>query len=156
MAKRGGGGVEVVMHRRGLALYPVDPASEELSMKVTSERPVMANVYQPRNAKFSAMVHAVLWKVVQNSDDFDTVDELKKYLKVRSKMFSMYAGVNPYTGKPQTFMQLDSVALHAMDEIEFKGVWDKWLAIILTEVLPGIDPDVLLVHAARELSPARS
>lgn len=154
MAK-GRGGRELIMHRKGLALYPVDPVSEELVMKVVNDRHVIAHLHQPRNAKFSAFVHAVLHKVVQNSDDFDSVDELKKYLKIRTRRYTPIAGVDR-TGKPMVYTVLDSTSFYDMDEIEFRGLWDQWLNIILTEILPGVSADALLVNAGSELSPAPS
>lgn len=144
------------MQRDRGALKPADPYSDELLAGIPHGTDLVVTVESPRQVKFSKMVHATLAAVARNHPDFRTVEDLKRELKIRSRMMSPIAGVDRRTGKPMIYWELQSVSFHSMDELEFRRVWGLWKDIIAREIIPGIDNDALEAEALASLSRSSS
>jgi hypothetical protein len=148
--------IELIMQRDRGALKPSEPHSEELMASIPAATDLLVSVTSPRQLKFTKMVHATLNAVCKNHPDFRTVEDLKMELKIRSRMMSPFAGVNPRTGQPMIYWVPESTSFHAMDEIRFRQVWEQWKAIICSDIIPGIGNDELEAEALASLSRSSS
>lgn len=140
-------GMQLILRRKGLGWFPADPVSEDRTVGVPAGSDTLFTASMPRNLKQLKAVHILLKKVADNHPQFTTVEALKRELKVRCKMFDPFVGAN---GK--LYFALRSIAVEAMDQIEFTAVWEQWKRVIVTEILPGISDEALVAELAEEFS----
>jgi hypothetical protein len=148
--------IELIMQRDRGALKPADPYSEESMASIPAGTDLLVSVTSPRQLKFTKMVHATLHHVCKNHPDFRTVEDLKMELKIRARMVTPFAGVNPRTGQPMIYWVPESTSFHAMDEVRFRQVWEMWKAIICSDIIPGIGDEALEAEALASLSRSNS
>lgn len=135
---------KVVVVSDGRSLLPRDPYSEEIIRSMPRGVDAMAELRQPRSLKQMRFIMAMAHKVASTHPTLVTVNQVIHELKIRSRMFDPFVGVN---GK--LYYALRSIAFETMDQTEFAQVWESWRRIIKEELLPGID-DAGLVREMME------
>lgn len=105
---------------------------------VTTSEPLQA-----RNPYFHRLVMKILSIVLEHTwPKYGTIDALMDDLKFKSRMYDELE-VTPQCVK----IRLKSIAFAKMSEAEFQQVWKAWSAIIADELIPGVDPELLLDEA---------
>lgn len=134
--------------RRGNTLVPADPVTEDMLEAAPVGKPIFTS--QPkarRNPNHHKLMFMILAKVVENTDRFVDVEDLLIWLKLRSGMIRQIG-----TWRGTAAIVPVSIAFESMDQIRFKRVYDRWMYIIQTEVLQGVDPESLVKAAVTETS----
>ena len=129
---------ECLWIKRGNSLVPAGPWTEDLLAKTPNGARVFTSApYSRRNPDFHNWAMSRLQEVVDNTDDrFADVSDLMFELKMRTGMFSK---AKDYAGRLALVPR--SVSFAAMGEAQFRRVWQRWLYIIQTEIMPGYDAD---------------
>lgn len=129
--------------KRGNGLFPADPVTETMlegvgqGQTVTTDEP-----RRRRNPQFHKLMMSILQKVVENTDNrYADIDDLMFELKVRTGMFKEIDTRRGVRLVPR------SISFASMSEQKFKRVSDRWLYVISTEIMPGVDPESLLAEA---------
>ena len=138
----------LVMTKERGGLYPRDPYSAEVLEAINGRRDVMVEIKQARNSKHHKLLFVLLQKVCANDPEGRDVDRLLRDLKLAAGMFDVIAkeSVDRATGEVtiDKFYVLESVSPAAMSQERFKSVFDKFLDIIIADILPGTGRDALL------------
>lgn len=129
--------------KRGAGLFPADPVTEAMldgigqGQSVTTDEP-----RKRRNPAFHALMMGILQKVVeQTAPRYADVEDLMFELKLRTRMFKEIDTRRGVRLVPR------SISFASMSEQQFKRVSDRWLYVISTEIMPGVDPEALLTEA---------
>lgn len=138
---------EGVFLKRGGALWPADPVASQIMRSIGQGKRCLCGVRVPRSIKQNAFIHALLTRILDNTDRFKDLDDLKDYLKVRSKMFRLR--VLP---DGSTVLELQSVSFGSMDQLQFQKVVNRWLWIVENEIIPDIDDAALRAEILAEIS----
>ena len=136
---------KIVVQSDGRALWPRDPFSEEIVLKM-GRTDAMAEVRQPRSLKQMRFIYAIARKVADNRPTLTTTAQVIHELKIRSRMFDPFVGQN---GK--LYYALRSVAFETMDQTEFSQIWQSWRRIIIEELLPGVTNEGLIAEVMETL-----
>lgn len=130
--------------KKGSGLFPADPVTEAMldgvaqGDSVTTDEP-----RKRRNPQFHKLMMAILTKVVEaTAPKYADVENLMFELKIRTKMFK---SIDTRLG---VRLVPKSISFASMSEQQFKRVADRWLFVIATDILPGVDPETLLKEAA--------
>ena len=133
---------EALWRKVGNSLVPMDVVTEDLLGKTQNGALVVTSEPRSRrNPDHHRWMMAVLAKVVENTDHFADVEDLMLELKLRCRMgsYSMRRGRLVFVPR--------SISFAAMSQQQFKRVTDRWLYLISTEIMPGVDPETLLDEA---------
>jgi len=129
--------------KRGGGLFPADPVTAEMldgigqGQTVTTDEPK-----KRRNPQFHKLMMSILHAVVvHTAPRFADIDDLMFELKLRTGMFKEIDTRRGVRLVPR------SISFASMSEQQFKRVSDRWLFLISTEVIPGVDPESLLHEA---------
>lgn len=132
--------------KRGNSLVPADPVTETMldgvaqGQTVTTDEP-----RRRRNPQFHKLMMSILQKVVEHTAPrFADIEDLMFELKLRTGMFKEIDTRRGVRLVPK------SISFASMSEQQFKRVADRWLYIISTEIMPGVDPETLLEEATRD------
>jgi hypothetical protein len=101
----------------------------------------------PRSVKQNRFVHGLLHEIVKHTDRFYDVDDVKRFLLIRTRMYHLR--VMP---DGSVVLELQHTNFGAMDHIQFQRVWARWLWVIRNEILPEIDPDLLRTTILAEIA----
>lgn len=150
---------EIVMVREKGHLVPRDPYSHDVVMALQPGKDVFVDVRQARNPKQHKLLFALLHKVAATDPKGRSVDELLRDLKIAAGMATPVvkvhtnprtgaAIVDPATGAPKvtTYLVLESLAFQSMDQARFREVFDRFVGLLCTDVLPGTGRDRLLAE----------
>jgi hypothetical protein len=116
--------------RRG-ALWPSDPYAEEFVEKLAEGKEVLVTLRKARNPQHHRLLWAVLHKVVENSEKWDSETQLLDELKIATGLCEIR--VNLLTGEPYAIT--GSISFAAMDQTKFASWFDKAIGILATRVL---------------------
>lgn len=133
--------MKAVFIRQGFTLVPTDDVGREALAKLKIGQKAMVEVRSARNPEHHRMLFAVLRVVVDNSDTYPSEEALLDTLKIAA-------------GHTETRMTLDgrafivpkSIAFESMSQEDFRGFFDKSIAIITTRIIPGLGKKELLDH----------
>lgn len=128
----------ICMIRRNGALVPADAHAAEFLESLKDGREIIVSVRKARNPLHHRLFFALLRKVVENSEDWNTEEELLDAVKMA-------------TGHVERRHRLDgeeylvprSISFAAMDQIKFRRFFDRAVWLLATKVL-GCTPDELL------------
>jgi hypothetical protein len=137
--------MECLWVKRGNSLVPADVVTEDVLARTPNGASVKTSEPRsPRNADHHRWMMAILAKVVENTDGFADIEDLMFELKLRCKMVKAVK----WSGDQIAFVP-KSISFASMTQEQFKAVADRWLYVISTEIMPGVDP-TLLLNAAGE------
>lgn len=120
-------------------LRPVGEIAKEVMRKLKLGATVQVEVRRPRNL----MHHKKFWALMQLvSDNLDNVpaDTLCQVVKLRTGYVDV---VRTKRGEVQIPR---SISFASMDQAEFEAFYDKAVAFICSDILPGIGKDDLLAE----------
>lgn len=140
----------VFIKRKG-ALYPADPVAGDLLAGIADEKLVLCDVTTPRNPKQNAFIHALLSEIVKHTDRFKDIDDLKRFLKLRSRMYHLIV-IRHSDGSESTALELQSTAFGSMDQTQFARVWNRWKDIIRHEIIPDLDDQALRMQILEQIA----
>lgn len=115
-------------------------AAEYLS-KIAAGTVFPADIKDPRfrSVRQHALFFGVLNKVWENQDYYKTVDALRHALMVK------LGRVDHYAFKDGTAVAVpQSISFAKMDQAEFTKLMDDAMAVLVTEVIPGMDSAALM------------
>lgn len=138
---------EGVFIKKGGALWPADPVAGEIVRSIGQGKLCLMGARVPRSIKQNRWIHVFLTKVLDNTDRFRDLDDLRDFLKIRSKMFRM----RPMPDG-SVVLELQSVSFGSMDQIVFQRVVNRWLWIVEHEILPDIDDIALRNEILMEIT----
>ncbi len=96
-----------------------------------------ASVVKPRNLKNHRRWWALCNLIYQNSDQFNSADQVHDYLKILAGHCSQI--VSKSTG--EVFLVADSISFGSLDEVQFQDVFGRAVKAVSEHILPGIDVD---------------
>lgn len=118
---------------------PGDPVAKQIADQVKTGQRVVADVRKSRYPKHNAFVHCLLQEIVDNTGSrFLDIDDLKKFLKLRSRMYDVHV-----LSDGTMALELEKTDFASMDQLAFNTVWKRWAWILRTEVVPDIDIEAL-------------
>jgi hypothetical protein len=141
---------EGVFLKRGGALWPADPVAGEIMRGLGQGKLCLVGVRVPRSIKQNRWIHWFLTKVLDNTDRFHDLEDLRDFLKIRSRMFRLR--IMP---DGSTVLELQSVSFGSMDQLIFQRVVNRWLWIVEHEILPDIDDTALRNEILLEITDDR-
>ena len=133
--------------KRGGALWPTDAEARAILRSLKQGGQAMVSVRVPRSIKQNRFVHGLLHELVKHTDRFYDVDDLKRFLKIRTRMYHLR---NMPDGS--VVLELQHTDFGAMDHVMFQRCWERWRYIIRTEILPDIDDELLRTTVLSEIA----
>src|SRR5512143_2649552 len=132
--------------KRGQGLWPAGPHTEELMAGIAQGELVTTSApHCPRNPAFHRLMMAILAKVIEHTwPRFASINDVMDWLKLKSGMVKEID-----LGDGRVRVRFKSVSFASMGEAEFHKVCEQWLAIIATDLMPGVDPQALLDEARK-------
>ena len=132
--------VALLMHRRGETLVPADRMAAEDLAKLPLGRSIAVEAKRARSVQHNRLFFALLRKVVENMDGV-TENALRSWLKVQLG----YVEHMPL-GFGRSYAAPSSMSFDAMPQDEFNAFFDKSVALICSEVIPGLGKPELLAE----------
>lgn len=138
---------DMVFVKRGKGFYPADPVTEQYAAQTSEGTHILATVRKPRSPKQNRFVHALLGEVIKHTDRFADVEDLKRFLMLRCRMYELVA-----INDGRFVISFPSLKFGSMDQFEFQRVFDRWKWVIVNEILIGVDPIVLETTILSEIA----
>jgi LPS O-antigen subunit length determinant protein (WzzB/FepE family) len=123
------------------ALIPQDQSGTDLLAKIPLGEDVVVKVMRDR----SLPQHRLFWSVlryVAEASEWETAEKLLVALKLRLGRYDL---MKLPSGKVVPVP--DSIAFSAMTQDDFQQFMDKSIALICSDVLPGVDSERLIAEA---------
>jgi len=117
--------MDVYLTKTLTGLKPLDEESEEALKRFKIGETIKAKVSKPRNYKFHKKYYSLLKLVLENQDQYITIEELLIAIKLKLKMYDVRMSID---NKP--FPVLHSISFAKMDELEFGKFYSKTLDIL--------------------------
>lgn len=132
--------------KKGNSLVPADPVTEEILAETKNGGEVFTSEpKRRRNPDHHRLMMGILQKVVEHTyPRFSDVEDLMSYLKLKTGM------VKAIEWRGRSRLIFRSVSFASMSQQQFSRVSDRWLYIISTELIPGVDPKDLLPPRTKE------
>lgn len=111
------------MQKRNNSLIPVYSADSEIMSKIKENDMVSIEVRKARNPRQHALFFALLKCVLDNSENFKSIDEVLIYAKYKLGLVEMHT----FDGHVITIPK--SIAFENMDNLEFTDVLNRALDI---------------------------
>ncbi len=129
----------LTMRRVGEVLAPMDELQAKELMRLSPDKEVTVEVKQSRNPKHSRLFHALVHKVVENTEDFKDEKHLRTWLKIALGHVETMIGPD---GK--VYYMPKSIAFAAMGQPEFSRFFEGALDLMVTRY--GFDRPALLAE----------
>ena len=121
-----------LMAKKLRGLYAIDEAGESAMRSIGQGEIISVEVKRPRNVQFHRKFFAMLSIILANQDYYKSIDDLLDVCKIR-------------TGHCRTIVTRDgevkvpmSISFAAMDDVAFAAFYDRAVAWVVTEVIPGL------------------
>lgn len=128
----------LLMHRKGFVLAPSDRLAEEDLATLALGKNVLVEVRKPRSLQHHRLLFALLRKVARSTPTPLSEDALLSWVKVRTGHVEHVP-----LGFGRSYEAPASIAFSAMDQAQFREFFDRVVALICTEVVPGLDQPTL-------------
>lgn len=126
--------------RRGNSLVPADFAAEEFLSELKDGREVVLTVRRARSPKHHRWFFAMLRKVVENTERWQTEDELLDALKLATGHTEQRQAIDG-----TTYLAPRSISFAAMEEGAFTRFRRRCCYVLATKVL-GCTPEELMAE----------
>jgi hypothetical protein len=114
-------------------LKPADDAGEEVMRKISMGAFVMCEVKRSRNINHHRLYFALVTKVFQNQERYETVEQLHSALKLAAGIYEPLKMPNGDVHKIP-----GSIKFEKMDQLEFSAFYDRVCDLIAKHFLPGV------------------
>lgn len=131
-------------------LVPADIMADELLAGIPEGREVLVSIRRPRNPKHHRLLFALLRKVRDNSEKWDSDQALLDDLKLATGLFE--TRVNLVTKK--AYAVPGSISFASMSQYAFRAWFDQVLVVLATNVL-GCTTDELRAEIEAMVEPSR-
>jgi hypothetical protein len=135
----------VLLARHLSGLRPIDEAGEKLVAGLGQGEIVKAEVKRPRNIQHHRKFFAMLQIVLQNQDHYRSIDDLLAVCKLRTGHVDVIQTKHGEERVPK------SISFAKMDQTAFDAFYDRAVAWVATEVIPGLQRADLDEEVAAEL-----
>ena len=115
------------------ALYAIDEQGEAAMRNIGQGEIVGVEIKRPRNVRFHRKFFAMLSIILQNQDYYKSIDDLLCVCKLRT---GHCHSVMTKLGEVQI---PDSISFAAMDDVAFSAFYDRAVAWVCQEVIPGLE-----------------
>lgn len=136
---------KLALQRTPSGFAAADEATTELMRKLPIGPVYAADVRRPRDG----VAHRRYWKLLsvvrENSDQFESVELLHDYVKLRTGHCTPIA--NKQTG--EIFLVPRSISFSEMDQTQFDDFWQRVVKLVCTEIIPGLDESALVYEVER-------
>jgi len=95
---------------------------------------VRVEIKQPRNARHHRLFFALMNKVFENQETYETLDDLVNVIKIATGHCKTYHKRN---GEPIHVPR--SIAFHKMDQTQFSEFYAKVVRLVCERIIPGLD-----------------
>lgn len=129
-----------VFRRKGNALIPADIHAEELMSSIKDSKDILLRVFKPRNVQHHRKLFAILKCVVDNSEQYNDIDELLVIVKLAVGYATVVQGMDGIMYRVPR-----SISFSSMPQDEFERFFPR--AVYVLSKLSGIDESVLLEEA---------
>lgn len=133
--------------RRGSFLAPLTPFDSEQLERFAPGKPIKAKLTQPRSVPHHRLYWAMLAKVCENLDNIPT-ETLHEVVKLRCG----YATTVRTKSGPVTVP--GSIAFEKMTQPEFREFFERAVAFVCEQIIPGLGRDRLKREVAEMLGEA--
>lgn len=124
--------------RRGKALVPADFAAEEFLAEIAEGREIIVTTRKARSPQHHRWFFALLHKVIENAEQWQTEEELLDALKLATGHTERRATIDG-----AVYVAPRSISFAAMGEEAFKRFRKRACYVLATKVL-GCDPEELM------------
>lgn len=137
----------LIFRKSGNSLVPVlwDDATPWLARQKQGA-PLIIEPLMIRNAERAALYHVVCGIVAENHEELTTKHQVDEALRHLAGHFEVVAWTPP-NGKRMFIQRVKSIAFTKMKEYEFELFMNRAFELIQSQLLPGVDIDVLRKEA---------
>ncbi len=132
---------ELLLMRKGNALVPVEPISDETLKGYKNGEMLTATIRRTRNPKHLALFWVLVKRVFEAQDRYATEAQLVNAIKIGVGLYEQYdvtiRGIRLPIAVP------GSISFGKMGQTEFSQFYDKAIGFIITEILPGVNEEDL-------------
>ncbi len=118
--------------KHGKDLVAADAGAEAAMQKFKQGSLVMVEVKQPRNLQMHRLYWALIQKVADNIEGDFSAETVSDVIKIRIGHVDTVKTAGGIVQTPK------SISFAALDQTEFRDFWDRAVAFICTEVIPGM------------------
>ena len=136
---------KIAMTKRGGVLIAADDEARAVLDRIKDAVDIMVEVRRPRNVRQHRLFFALLNLLVENSDDFDNVEQALTAVKIGIGEADPI--IDGRTGK--TFWTVRSIAFESCDQDRFTRIFDRALFLICQRWLGGMEMDELRAEVYR-------
>lgn len=129
----------LLVYRKGLSLIPADRMAEEDMEKLSTTKPLMVDVRQPRSLPHHRLLFALLRKIAQSTPTPLSEDALLSWIKMKTGHVEFVP-----LGFGQSYAAPASIAFTKMSQDQFNSFFDEVVNLICSEIVPGIGRPELL------------
>ena len=129
--------MRILVAKKLRGLYPVDESGEAVLHKIGQGEIVAIELKRERNIQHHRKFFAMLNIILENQDTYKSLDDLLAVCKIR---IGHCRTVQTKSGEVKL---PESISFAAMDQSQFEAFYDRAIAWVVTEVVPGLDRQAL-------------
>jgi len=129
---------QAVFYRSGDVFVPGEEDGLKALKSVKDGEGILVHVHAPRNIKHFRKAWVLAKKVADNTDLLDK-DDAMEFLKIRARHVRFIA--DPDTGEVHIIPK--SISWESLSVEHFNRVYDRFIHIIVTQIMPGIEEKAL-------------
>lgn len=130
-------------------LVPMDKPAQDFLARTKANEQVMMDARKPRNIRHHRLMFALLNLVVENCDRYPDVDTLLFALKIATGHCEVFPGAD---GKRE-FIKPKSISFESLSQDEFEPLYDRFVNVITTQIIPGTGKQELLAEVEEMIAP---
>lgn len=150
--------VKAIFTAQGWCLQATSPEAEKALAKLPEGAEVMVEFKRPRNPVHHRKLFSLLRLVIDNQEAYKDEHQLLDFLKIRTGHYDTHMIASPFDGEVEYIVCVPkSISFEAMGQDEFEAVYERFVDVIVGEIIPSIDRDQLLeeVNAMIAFNPLR-
>ena len=117
-------------------LRPADPEAENALAKISIGEQCMVEIKRPRNVAQHNKYMAMLRLVLDATDVYDSVEELRDAILIAVGRYHMRKVL--WKGELVEQPWPDSISFESMDQTEFNRLWDDTVKLLVQKFLPHL------------------
>ena len=129
--------MRILVAKKLRGLYPIDESGEAVLQKIGQGEIVTIELKRERNIPHHRKFFAMLSIILQNQDSYKSMDDLLDVCKIR---IGHCRTVQTKSGEVKI---PKSISFAAMDQSQFEAFYDRAIAWVVTEVVPGLERQTL-------------